>query len=58
MKKRYFKDVMAGNVLEAATKHQKAELEQQQLLIAKKKAEVELMELRTIRMQLFPSVPQ
>ena len=46
MKKRYFEDMMATNALEAATKHQKAELEQQQLLIAKEKAEVELMELQ------------
>ena len=37
MKKRYFEDVMAANALEADTKCQKAELEQQLLLIAKEK---------------------
>ncbi len=36
---------MAANALAAATKCQKAELEQLQLLIVKKKAEVELTEL-------------
>ncbi len=37
MKKRYFEDVMAANALEVATEPQKADLELQQLLIAKEK---------------------
>ena len=45
-KKKYFEDVMVANTLEAQNKRMKAELEQQQLLIAAERARVELMELQ------------
>ena len=58
MKNRYFEDVMATNALEAATKRQKAKLEQQQVLIAKERADIELMELQNRSKPVFQKKKQ
>jgi hypothetical protein len=55
IKKKYFDDIMSTNALEATNKRQKAELEQQRMMIEKEKAAVELLELQSRKAALTNS---
>ena len=54
-KKKYFEDVMVANALDAQNQRQKAELEQQQLLIAAERAKVEMLELQARKNSVAPA---
>jgi hypothetical protein len=47
VKKKYFDDIISANAMEATNKRQKAELDQQRMMIEKEKAAVELLELQS-----------